>query len=201
VIGKPRKTPPLELVIKAVDYKNDQDPNKVTVDGDTIAKELLYSQRLTTWLNEICEAPSEELQIAARAQHLCRWMTPRADYPEGKKGYLKWRSELKTFHADMVTKMMAKARYSDNACNKVRELIEKKNYAKDPQGQILEDAVCLVFLEFEFDAFVKKWQYDDEKVIDIVQKTWAKMSEVGHEYALKLKMSKNQTRLIQLALA
>jgi hypothetical protein len=201
LIGKPRTTPPLELVIKAVDYKNKQDPNKVTVDGKALAKELLYSQRLTMWLHMICEKPSEELQIAARAQHLCRWMTPRAEYPEGKKGYLKWRTGLKTFHADMVTKMMAKARYSENACAKVRELIEKKNNAKDPQGQILEDAVCLVFLQFEFDPFVDKWQYDDEKVIDIVQKTWAKMSAIGHDHAFKLKMSENQTRLIQLALA
>jgi hypothetical protein len=142
---------------------------------------------------------SRGLQIAARAQHICRWKIARDEYPMDRVGYLKWRETLKKMHADLTAEILKEVGYDDEFINRVRSLITKKLIKKNEESQTLEDTVCLVFLDYYFEEFAEK--HEDEKVIDILQKTWVKMSEEGHTEALKLKYSDKSLALIKKALA
>lgn len=188
-----------EKAIAAIDQKNAEDPHIEIYDGKEYPKELLYSQRMSEKLLEFQPDASDELQIAARAQHICRWKTPRSDYPMDRPGYLRWREDLKKFHADLTADILREVGYDEEFIKRVSFLIRKKLIKKDEESQTMEDVVCLVFLQFYFDDFAAK--HDDEKVVDIVQKTWAKMSPKGHNAALKLPLSKESLRLIKEALA
>lgn len=188
-----------EKAIAAIDQKNAEDPHIEIYDGKEYPKELLYSQRMSEKLLEFQPDASDELQIAARAQHICRWKTPRSDYPMDRPGYLRWREDLKKFHADLTADILREVGYDEEFIKRVSFLIRKKLIKKDEESQTMEDVVCLVFLQFYFDDFAAK--HDDEKVVDIVQKTWAKMSPKGHNAALQLPLSKESLRLIKEALA
>jgi hypothetical protein len=141
---------------------------------------------------------SEAMQIATKAQHICRWKMPRESYPMDRVGYLKWREDLKKFHAETTAKILQKAGYSDEFIARVSFLIEKKLLKKDAETQLLEDVICLVFLEYYFDPFVQK--HDKEKMKNIILKTWNKMSENGHQEALKINFSDTNFQLIKDAL-
>ena len=138
------------------------------------------------------------LQIAARAQHICRWKIPRNDYPMDRIGYLKWREELKRSHATITAEILAEVGYNDDFIKRVRFLILKKQLKKNEEAQALEDVICLVFLDFYFEEFAEK--HNDEKVIDILQKTLIKMSDKGKEEALKIKFSDKSLALVKKAL-
>ena len=144
------------------------------------------------------EAP-ESLRLAARCQHICRWEIPRNSFPIGRTGYLTWRNELKKLHAAKAEEILTSVGYEDDVIEEVKFILLKKQLKKNEQTQILEDVICLVFLEFYFDAFAEK--HSEEKIIDIVQKTWAKMSDKGHESALKLPFSPSGLSLVKKALA
>lgn len=189
---------PFQQVISAIDAINEQDPNLEKVNGETRPKELLYSERMTDRLKAFVESPSELLQIAARGQHVKRWSIPREDYPMDRKGYLKWRTVLKIKHGEIVGDIMATAGYSEPDIQHVKDLLMKKNLQKDPEAQTLEDVICLVFLEYYIDDFAA--EHTDEKMISILQKTWGKMSEKGHEEALKLPLSEKVKSLVGRAL-
>jgi hypothetical protein len=178
----------LEEVIAWIDEVNSQDPNSEEFDNQAFPKEILYSIRLTDWLLRLEPNPSEELQIAARAQHICRWEIPRSEYPMDRKGYLKWRTMLKLFHADKAGELMLGVGYTEDRIKRVQSLIKKEKLKTDHETQLLEDVVCLVFLENYFSDF--RADHPDEKIIDIVQKTWGKMSNKGHLEALKLSLQK-----------
>ena len=171
-----------EQALKLIDERNATDPNLETVDGKEYPKELLYSQRMSQKLLEFIPDASKELQIAARAQHICRWQIPRKDYPMDKVGYLKWREELKKMHAKITAEILETSGYDKEFIDRVAFLIRKKMLKKDADTQALEDVICLVFLQFYFEEFAAK--HNDEKVIDILQKTWRKMSDEGHQAAL-----------------
>lgn len=188
-----------ENAIRRIDAKNAQDPNKEVYKGQEYPKELLYAQRMSEKLLQFKPQVSEALQIAARAQHICRWQYPRNNYPMDRKGYLQWREEVKKIHADITSEILEEVGYQQEFIDRVSFLIKKKLIKKDVESQIMEDVVCLVFLEFYFEDFAAK--HEDEKVIDIVRKTWAKMSAEGHEAALKLPHSKKSQTLIKKALA
>jgi len=185
---------PFQDAIDKIDQRNAQDPNR---DGDQ-PKESLYAQRMTDWVKKLTEAPTEELLLAVRAQHIERWKSPRSDYPDGRSGYLKWRKDLQKFHAQLLAEIMTSAGYDDETIAQATDLILKKCFSKDPQGQILEDAACLLFLEFEFGKFAAKT--DRDKTIHILQKTWGKMSESAQKFALSLPMAPNEADLINSAL-
>lgn len=185
--------------IGLIDAENANDPNAENVGQETFPKELLYSQRMTQKLSEFEPDASEALQIAVRAQHICRWKIARNSYPMDRIGYLKWRQELKKFHAELTANILEKSGYEKDFIERVMFLIEKKLIKKDTETQLLEDVVCLVFLEHYFEPFIHK--HDDEKLIDIVQKTWVKMSENGHQHALKLNYSEKALQIIKKALA
>lgn len=182
-----------------IDQANSQDPNKEEINGVKIAKELLYGQRMTKTLEMFSPQASDALKLAARSQHICRWKIPRNSYPMDRIGYLKWREELKKFHALKASEILLEIGYEQDVIDRVSFLIQKKKLKKDEETQILEDVICLVFLNFYYEDFLAK--HPNEKVIDILQKTWRKMSENGHQAALKLTYSKKALDLINLALS
>jgi hypothetical protein len=161
-------------------------------------RELLYAERLTGWVLKLCPAASEVLQLAARCQHICRWESPRENYPLTRPGYLKWRADLKKFHAEKSGAILRDVGYDADTIRRVQDLNLKKNFPADPECCVLEDALCLVFLEFQFAALAAK--SDDEKMINAVRKSWAKMTPAGRAAALKLNFSERETKLIGQAL-
>jgi hypothetical protein len=129
---------------------------------------------MSHWLGALAPEASETLRLAVRAQHIGRWTSPRADYPTGKQGYYQWRRALAAFHAETAGGILAGAGYDSATVARVGQLLRKENLKTDTEAQLLEDAACLVFLENFFTDFSR--QHDDAKVIDILRKTWAKMS-------------------------
>ncbi len=188
----------LSNVIAAIDEKNALDPNLEDVNGIATAKELIYGQRMSECLDEFSPQASEHLQIACRAQHIQRWTIPRKDYPMDRTGYKRWRTELAKFHAQLAAKIMTDNGYSSEDCDRVQHLLQKKQLKRDAETQTLEDVACLVFLRFHLDDFACRHQ--EQKVIDIIQKTWNKMSGRGHDAALKLSFSDAMGELVGKAL-
>jgi len=189
----------LFLAIERIDQANANDPNRVEEAGQSVPAELLYSRRMTHWLERLYPAADEPLQLAARAQHIRRWEIPRSSYPMNRIGYLKWRTTLYGFHADVAEQILRDVGYDDSVIARVRSLLKKERIKTDLDGQALEDVICLCFLENYFADFAPR--HDEEKVIGILRKTWAKMSPVGHAAALALPMRDDAKRLVEKALS
>ncbi len=186
--------------ITAFDLANAHDPRKVPDDaGNMVAYELLYAQRMSDMLQSFYPQASEVLKLAARSQHIERWLLPRDQYSMDRKGYLQWRSELKIRHASRASEIMAAAGYDSGLCDRVSSLLKKEKLKSDEESQVLEDVICLVFLRYYFAEFTK--QHDEAKLIDILQKTWRKMSDAGHQAALQLPLSEDEIALVSKALA
>ena len=183
--------------IDLFDDANRQDPNQEMIGETEYPTELLYAVRLTEWVKKLDSNPSEVLLLAARCQHLCRWEVPRNQFPMDRAGYLKWRQTLAKFHAEEAGKILKKVGYPEETIQKVQAINLKKDL-KDPDIQTIEDALCLVFLEFQFEKFIQKTP--EEKVPLIIQKTWRKMSPRGRKFALKLPFSKKELDLIKKSL-
>lgn len=189
----------LETTLAAFDAANLQDPNHEIVNGQAVAKEWIYGQRMSEKLQSFAPDASETLQLATRSQHICRWKIPRTEYPMDRAGYKKWRLDLAHFHGETAGDIMQANGYGIDEINRVKDLLLKRALKRDAEVQTLEDVVCLVFLEFYFEDFAAK--HSEEKVIDIVQKTWNKMSDTGHAAALKLPFSPAMLQLVSKALA
>ncbi len=185
-------------VFNRIDEINSEDPNQIRVGDKQVAKELIYGQRMTEMLNFYNEESSEELQIAARGQHIKRWVISRDEFPMDRKGYLKWRTQLKLKHAEILSEIMQGEGYGADEIERVATLVTKKKLKTDDESKELEDVVCLVFLKYYFGEFIPK--HNEEKVIDIVRKTWGKMTAKGHELALQLPLTKEETSIVQKAL-
>lgn len=188
----------LEKILEAIDQTNSHDPNREIDQGESQPRELLYGRRMSTWLSKLRPDADAALQIAARAQHIRRWEHPREEYPLDRKGYLAWRRGLYTFHAEQVGAIMESAGVDAAMIERVSFLLHKKQLHDDADTQALEDAACLVFLEHHIGEFAAKT--DREKMIGIIRKTWRKMSDRGHEFALKLNFSPEVMALIGEAL-
>ncbi|MCB0634592.1 MAG: DUF4202 domain-containing protein, partial [Lewinella sp.] len=159
-----------EEAIRLFDAANSQDPNEEIWEGKAYPKELLYAQRMSECLNEFAPDASVSLQLAARSQHLQRWKIPRDTFPMDRPGYHAWRNQLKEFHAREAGAILEEVGYDPDVIDRVKFLLQKKQLRRDPETQTLEDVICLVFLRYYFDPFSKK--YTEEKLIDILQKTW-----------------------------
>ncbi len=183
-----------QTALNRFDGENARDPNR---ENDR-PRELLYAQRLTDWVLKLCPDASEPLLLAARCQHICRWESPRENYPMTRAGYLKWRADLKKFHAEKSGEILREVGYDDVTIRRVQDLNLKKNFPADPEVRVLEDALCLVFLEFQFAALAAK--SDDEKMINAVRKSWEKMTEAARAEALKLEYGEREKSLIARAL-
>jgi hypothetical protein len=188
-----------QAAIRRFDEENSRDPNSEIVNGTPQPRELIYAQRLTGWVAKLSPNASEELRLAARCQHLCRWVIPRNSYPMTRPGYLKWREDLKKFHAQRAGEILRETGYPDSTVVRVQELNLKKNFPNDPEGRVLEDALCLVFLEHQLADLAAKTA--DDKVITALQKSWKKMTPAAHAEALKLSYSPREKALIEKALA
>ena len=184
--------------VEAFDQANSKDPNSETSGGKEYPKELLYARRMSEWLDRFEPDASETLKLAARCQHIERWVIPREEYPMNRPGYLKWRNALKRYHADRAGEILNKAGYDREIIDRVRELVMKKGLKTDPEAQTLEDVVCLVFLQYYFEDFAEK--HNEEKIVNILQKTWRKMSPRGQETALQLNLSEPAHQMIEKAL-
>lgn len=189
-----------ERVIRSIDEANGEDPKSEVVDGVAQPKELVYGMRMQRWVEQLDAHAPEALRIAARSQHIRRWEIPRDDYPMGRKGYLRWRTTLYTFHADRASELLRAAEYDDETIERVRTLLQKRNLRTDADVQTLEDAAALVFLEHHLDDFLSRDDIGDEKAIGIIRKTWKKMTERGHEAASALPLSAKSAALVARAL-
>lgn len=174
----------LEAALSAFDQANAADPNRIEAEGVEWPKELLYSLQMSNWMERFAPDASEALRLAARCQHIMRWEIPRDAYPRDRVGYLKWRTELKHFHARVAGEILKSVGYDAETIARVQSLLKKERLKHDPETQTLEDVICLVFLENWFADFSK--QHDPDKIVDIVAKTWKKMSPAGHEAALAM---------------
>lgn len=191
-----------DQAIAKFDAANAEDPNKEVFEGKEYPKELLYAQRMTDMLKRFAPDAPEHVQLAARAQHICRWKVPRSDYPMDKAGYYQWRTYLYKFHGEAAGAIMQEVGYDEETVSKLKALLRKEKLKLNPETQLLEDVVDLTFLQYYLEAFVQKYssQYDEEKLLDIVRKTWKKMSEKGHEAALKLDFTPEMLAVVQKAL-
>lgn len=184
--------------LERFDEENSRDPNHELIDGVDKPRELAYAHWLADWVLRLCPDASEELRLAARCQHLRRWEVPRNSYPMTRAGYLQWREGLKKFHAQKAGEILKQIGYPDKVIARVQSLNLKRDFPKDPETCILEDALCLVFLEHQFAQLTAKTA--EEKIINAVQKTWKKMTEPARVRALELSFGENEKKLIEKAL-
>jgi hypothetical protein len=184
--------------IRRFDEENSRDPNMETAGGIAHPRELIYAQWLTDWVLKLRPEASEELRLAARCQHLCRWMIPRNSYPMTRTAYLQWREALKKFHARRAGEILRETGYPDHVIERVQQLNLKKDFPRDPEGRVLEDALCLVFLEHQLADLARKTS--DDKVIGALQKSWKKMTPAGQACALKIPYGPREKDLVERAL-
>ncbi|KAM3516013.1 hypothetical protein MY11210_000295 [Beauveria gryllotalpidicola] len=192
--------------IKLIDDAHAQDQREAKNAGeDKVPHELHYARQMTSWLAIRCPEASPVLQVACRAQHFKRWEIPRDSFPRTRPGYLTWRAKQKAQAASQVAALLGASELQpeipeqDRA--RVAALIRKEKLDSDPEAQALEDVACLVFLDDQFDDFEKRDDVDEDKIINILRKTWGKMSPRGREIALEMKLSERAKTLIGKALA
>lgn len=192
----------LQQTFQAIDAANSADPNQIEWLDHTQPAALVYGWRMTERLQQFAPDASEELQIAARAQHIERFKIPRDTYPKTKQGYHRWRRELADFHAQRIGEIMQQD-YPQDLIERVQTLITRKlrpaQMKQDPECQTLEDVVCLVFIEHYLEEFAAT--QPEDKLPTIIQKTWAKMSPQGQQAALQLDVSTQVSRLLKQALS
>ena len=185
--------------IARFDRANAADPNRELVAGVPEPKELVYARRMSERLATYAPHASAAVRLAARCQHIRRWTRSRSQYPAGRAGYRSWRENLARFHADTAAVILREVGYDTPTIERVGSLVRKEQVKTDPEAQLLEDVICLVFLEFYLDAFAA--QHPDEKLIEILRKTWRKMSDRGREEALRLDLSPALRSVIERAVA
>ncbi len=187
-----------EAAITEFDAQNSADPNRVNTEAGLQPRELVYAQWLTAWVLRLDPNASEELRLAARSQHLCRWMIPRESYPMTRAGYLRWRQDLKGFHADKAGAVLRRFGYPEEMVARVQSLNLKQEFPRDPDTRVLEDALCLVFLEHQFQELAAK--LPREKMLSALKKTWNKMTSSARVYAQALPFTPLQRELLDQAL-
>lgn len=188
----------LSQALARIDQANREDTQTEHWQGETYPKEWLYGQRMSAWLHKLDPTASAARQIAARAQHIRRWTVPRDSYPAGREGYLRWRKYLYGFHAQQAETILGELGFDGETIAAVKKMIGKEGIKRDDDVQMIEDVACLVFLEYYLPDFAPK--YSEEKLIDIVQKTWKKMSVQGHQAALGIGFSAELMAVIVKAL-
>ena len=187
-----------ENALRFIDEANSEDPNIESFEGEDYPKELLYSMRMTRWLETIEPQASEALRLAVRSQHIRRWEIPRSEYPLDRKGYHQWRTRLYDYHGEKAAEILEKVGYDEETIDRVRKLLKKQGLKSNPETRTLEDVACLVFLESYFWDFSRL--HDEEKIIGILRKTWVKMSPRGQEAARMLSLNAGAEALLNRAL-
>jgi len=188
----------LHRLIQRIDEFNTQDPNKVRVEDFEYPCELIYSKHLTEWVQKLNPHPSPALMIASRGQHIGRWLIPRNKYPQDRSGYLRWREELKKFHSNKIVDFMKAESCPVELIEEVEKIILKKDFRNNPDGQTVEDALCLVFFETQFHELRQKTSA--EKMREVVKKTWAKMSSHAQGFFTSLNLNADDREFIEQSL-
>ena len=183
--------------IRRFDEENGRDPHLIVVDGVTQPHELLYAGRLTKWVLRLQPNASKPLLLAARSQHICRWLVPRSSYEMTRAGYLRWRNDLKHLHAKKSAEILREVGYDEATIARVVELNLKKGLGHDQECQVLEDALCLVTLQYQLADLMEKT--DPDKMVGILRKTWKKMSDVARAHALALPFTEAESALLEQA--
>jgi Domain of unknown function (DUF4202) len=184
--------------LAAIDAANADDPNVLVVRGVERPKEQAHAELMTDWVRRLDPDCTDEQLVAARAHHLRRWSVPRNSYPDGRSGYLRWRTALKQQHADDVATILRGVGYDDAFIARVQRIVRKQGLGRDPAVQVHEDALCLVFLETQFDELIGR--LGDDKTVEVLRKTAKKMSPAGLEAASGLEFSPPAAALLGLAL-
>lgn len=190
--------PTLEEGFAAIDGANGGDPNTIAVRGAVRPKEQAHAEMAVEWVRTLVEAPSDELLLAARAHHVRRWEIARAEFPEGRAGYLRWKRSLQDHHARIVGEVLAGAGFDEAVIARVQSIVKKERLRADPEVQALEDALCLVFVETQFGALTD--QLGEDHMVAVVVKTLRKMSPAGRSAALGLPLDDAALRIVGRAL-
>lgn len=174
----------LTRAMRLFDAANATDLRLEVADGKEWPKELLYAHRMSEMLMRFAPEASEAVQLACRAQHICRWQVPRQDYPMTPEGYQAWRTGLYTFHAERAGHLMAEAGYDEEMITRVKRIVGKRGLKINPETQLMEDVASLVFIEHYMLGFAgQKPDYSEDKWLGIIRKTWKKMSDAGRAFA------------------
>jgi hypothetical protein len=178
-----------------------EDPRTILVNGVVVPWSVHYHARLAHWVHHFDPQASLPLRLAAACQHIRRWTLPRSDYEAGRRGYRRWRSDLAQMHARVAREVLERVGLDEATTTRVEALVRKVGLARDPEVQLFEDAICMVFFELDYADLVAK--HDDGKLIDILRRTWDKMSAAGREAALALSadMGDRERRLLETATA
>jgi len=187
-----------EAALRRFDEENARDPNQEIVEGVAQPRELVYARRLYDWVLKLAPNASQELLLAARSQHICRWTIPRNNYPMDRVGYLKWRNDLKQFHSEKSSGILRELGFPEATIARVQALNLKKDFPRDPESRVLEDALCLVFLQFQFADLAARTSED--KMVNALQKSWKKMTPTAREHALRLTFEARERALLERAL-
>jgi hypothetical protein len=185
--------------IARIDTANGEDPARRTFEGVEYPYAVLYGMRMTHWLEKLEPDAREAVRLAVRAQHICRWKIPRSEYPQDRAGYHRWRTRLYDFHAEIAGQILADVGYDAETISTVQDLLRKKGLKTNSQTQLLEDVACLVFLENDFAALAR--EQEEAKMIDILRRTWRKMSPRGQAAALAMPLAEAERALVEKALA
>ena len=188
----------LNAAFEQFDAYNQKDPNTFTWENISYPQEYFLAIELYNWVNKLDPNASEELLLASRSQHIGRWEIPRNTYPEGREAYLKWRKDLALYHAEKTAAIMENVGYDPEQIARARQILLKQKIKVDHDVQTMENALCLVFLQFQYEDFHPK--YEAAKVINILKKSLLKMDAHGHQFALTLPYSDQGLHYIQGAL-
>jgi hypothetical protein len=188
------ETEQLRRAIAAIDAANADDPNRVVVGGVSRPKELVHAELVTAWVHRLSPEPGEALLIAARAHHLRRWTIPRSSFPAGRAGYLRWRTTLHDQHAREVASILTDVGYDADTVARVQQIVRKRGLGRDPEVQVFEDALCLVFLETQLRELATRLEPD--KMAGVIDKTTVKMSDRALELALGLDLGPAERALL-----
>ena len=191
-----RSSPPgrFDAAIAAIDAVNADDPQTVVVGGVVRPKELAHAEMMTAWVRRLDPDASDAQLLAARAHHLRRWSIARSTYPEGRKGYLQWRTALKRQHADEVATILREVGYDDETIARVQKMVRKEGLVHDAAVQTHEDALCLVFIEMQFNELATR--LGDDHMVEVVRKTFAKMSPCAVDLALELPLEPRDLAIV-----
>ena len=187
-----------EQAVAAIDAANADDPHRVEFRGESRPKELVHAELMTAWVRRLDPEATEAQLLAARAHHLRRWTVPRNTFPEGRVGYRRWRAAQQERHAEEVAEILFDVGFDEGTVSRVGAIIRKQDLGEDPQVQVHEDALCLVFLQTQVDSLLDR--LGDDKSADVLRKTLAKMSPEARSTALGLDLSDHARLLVETTL-
>ena len=190
----------LQEALRAIDAANADDPERIRIGAEEQPKELAHARLVSEWVERLLPEASDALRLAARAHHVRRWEIPRSSYPEGRKGYLRWRAKLQQHHAAVVNDILEQGGYPQTFRERVQAIVRKRGLGRDPEVQAFEDALCLVFLETQLESTAAKLG-DEAKTIDVLRKTMRKMSAQAVALADELPLDAAQRELLRAASA